>query len=316
AVESTGRYSDARILALNSYENRVYRVGLEGEAAVIVKFYRPERWTAEQIDEEHRFTQHLFDSDIPVVPPLEIESSTGFSTLGQYDEFLFSLYPVQGGRAPELDNFDHLHQLGIFIGRIHAAGQSFEFNFRQKLSSERLAVSSVDYLLEAQFIPADLVLSYKAVTGEILDAISQRRPESDNFQQIRLHGDCHNGNVLWRDDRPHFVDFDDATTGPAIQDLWMMLSGEIPHQQRQLLEILEGYEMFMPFDVRELDLIESLRAMRVLHFNAWLARRWDDPAFPQSFPWFNTERYWSEHILELKEVLTGLQQPAIRLPDI
>ncbi len=316
AVESTGRLSDARILALNSYENRVYRVGLEEQEPVIVKFYRPGRWSEQQIDEEHRYTQYLFEQEIPVVPPLTVDAQNKFPTLARFDEFLFSLYPVQGGRAPELDNLDHLHQLGRFIGRIHAAGKGFPFEYRQTLSTQRLAADSVEYLLAEQFIPADLHSAYEAISGEILDAISQRRPDTDVYQQISLHGDCHNGNVLWRDDRPHFVDFDDATTGPAIQDLWMMLSGDIANQQRQMMEILEGYEMFESFDVRELKLVEPLRAMRVMYFNAWLARRWDDPAFPLSFPWFNTERYWSEHILELKEILTGLQMPSLTMPDI
>ena len=316
AVESTGRLSDARILALNSYENRVYRVGLEDEDAVIVKFYRPGRWSEQQIDEEHRYTQYLFEQEIPVVPPLIVDSQNQFPTLGRFDEFLFSLYPVQGGRAPELDNLDHLHQLGRFIGRIHAAGKGFPFEYRQSLSTERLAADSVEYLLAEQFIPADLNSAYRAISGEILDAINQWRPDADMYQKISLHGDCHNGNVLWRDDCPHFVDFDDATTGPAIQDLWMMLSGDVHNQQSQMIEILEGYEMFQSFDLRELKLIEPLRAMRVMYFNAWLARRWDDPAFPQSFPWFNTERYWSEHILELKELLTGLQMPSLTMPNI
>ena len=227
----------------------------------------------------------------------------------------FSIYPRQGGRAPELDNLDHLHLLGRFIGRIHAAGQGFRFEHRVRMSVDR-ASENVDYLLEAGFIPADLEAAYRAITREILDAVEARRPDADSYQQITLHGDCHSGNVLWRDDCPHFVDFDDAITGPAIQDLWMLLSGDNVNQQKQLLEIIEGYEMFQSFEVRELKLIEPLRAMRVLYFSAWLARRWDDPAFPLAFPWFNTERYWSEYILELKEILTGLQQPPITMPDI
>jgi len=315
AVETTGRLSDARILALNSYENRVYQVGIEDEDPVIVKFYRPDRWSMSQIDEEHRFTQFLFDHEIPVVPPSVIDSDAEYPTLGSHDDFWFAIYPRQGGRAPELDNLDHLHLLGRFIGRIHAAGQGFRFEHRIRMSVDR-ASENVNYLLEAGFIPSDLEAAYRAITSEVLSAIQARRPDVEPYQQITLHGDCHSGNVLWRDDCPHFVDFDDAISGPAIQDLWMLLSGDIPNQQRQLLEIIEGYEMFQPFDVRELKLIEPLRAMRVLYFSAWLARRWDDPAFPLAFPWFNTERYWSEYILELKELLTGLQQEPITMPDI
>ena len=315
AVESTGRFSDARILALNSYENRVYQVGLEDSDPVIAKFYRPERWSSQQIDEEHRYTQFLFDHEIPVVPPLIIDADAEYPTLGNHDGFQFAIYPRQGGRAPELDNLEHLHQLGRFIGRIHAAGQGFKFEHRLSLSIDQSSFN-VDYLLDAGFVPADLEAAYRAISGEVLQAIAERPPDSGQYAQISLHGDCHSGNVLWRDDCPHFVDFDDCLTGPAIQDLWMMLSGDIGNQQRQLLEIVEGYDMFFSFEPSQLRLVEPLRAMRVLHFNAWLARRWDDPAFPQAFPWFNSPRYWSEYILELKELLSGLQQAPITMPDI
>ena len=315
AVESTGRFSDARILALNSYENRVYQVGIEDESPLIVKFYRPNRWTPQQIDEEHRFTHYLYEHEIPVVPPLPIDDNAEFPSIGSYGGFLFALYPRQGGRAPELDNLDHLHQLGRFIGHIHALGEGFPFRFRLALSTEQAATNAA-CLLELDFIPSDLVAAYEAITKEVLAAIETRRPDAGQYRQISLHGDCHSGNVLWRDDRPHFVDFDDAITGPAIQDLWMLLSGDMSSQQRQLLEIIEGYETFREFDQGELKLIEPLRAMRVLHFNAWLARRWDDPAFPMAFPWFNTPRYWSEYILELKELLSALQLAPIAMPDI
>ena len=315
AVESTGRLSDARILALNSYENRVYQVGIEDEEPVIVKFYRPNRWSVQQIDEEHRFTRFLFDHELPVVPPLVIDADRDYPTLGSHDDFLFAIYPRQGGRAPELDNLEHLHQLGRFIGRIHAVGQGFQFEYRRRLSVDQTD-DDVAFLLEAGFVPSDLEAAYRAITAEVVQAILTRRPDSSEYLQITLHGDCHSGNVLWRDDCPHFVDFDDCLTGPAIQDLWMLLSGDTNSQQRQLLEIVEGYEMFREFDTGELKLIEPLRAMRVLYFNTWLARRWDDPAFPQAFPWFNTPRYWSEYILELKELLSGLQQPPLTMPEV
>ena len=315
AVESTGRFSDARILALNSYENRVYQVGIEDEVPVIVKFYRPDRWTRQQIDEEHRYTLYLLEHDMPVVPPLVIDATAEFPTLGSHDDFLFAIYPRQGGRAPELDNLDHLHQLGRFIGHMHMLGQGFPFQYRLALSVEQ-ASANVACLLDDGFIPAELEAAYRAISEEILEAIEARRPDAGRYRQISLHGDCHRGNVLWRDERPHFVDFDDAISGPAIQDLWMMLSGDMQSQQRQLMEIIEGYETFREFDPGELRLIEPLRAMRVLYFNAWLARRWDDPAFPMAFPWFNTPRYWSEYILELKELLSALQLPAITMPDI
>jgi Ser/Thr protein kinase RdoA (MazF antagonist) len=315
AVESTGRFSDARILALNSYENRVYQVGIEDETPVIVKFYRPNRWTMAQIDEEHRFTRYLHEHEFPVVPPLDIDAAAEYPTIGTHDDFLFAIYPRQGGRAPELDNLEHLHQLGRFIGHMHALGEGFPFQHRLSISVEQ-AQANVDYLLDESIMPVELEPAYRAISAEILAAIEQRRPDARQYRQISLHGDCHPGNVLWRDERPHFVDFDDAITGPAIQDLWMLLSGDLPNQQRQLLEIVEGYETFREFDAAELNLVEPLRAMRVLHFNAWLARRWDDPAFPMAFPWFNTPRYWSEYILELKELLSALQLDAIAMPRI
>jgi Ser/Thr protein kinase RdoA (MazF antagonist) len=315
AVESTGRHSDARVLALNSYENRVYQVGLDDAEPVIAKFYRPNRWTVEQILEEHQFTQQLYDLEIPVVPPLVIDADSVAPTLSRFDLFYFSIFPRQGGRAPELDNLDHLHQLGQFIGRIHVVGASFTFKHRISLSVRAFGHNSVAYLLENDFIPKDVRPAYESIVAEVLAAIEQNSPESTEFDRISLHGDCHPGNVLWRDDRPHFVDFDDAITGPAIQDLWMLLSGDYSNKQRQLSEIIEGYEVFRAFDLRELRLIEPLRAMRVLNYNAWLAKRWHDPAFPMSFPWFNTPRYWSEHILELKELLTSLHQPSLKMPD-
>ncbi|MCH8104659.1 MAG: serine/threonine protein kinase [Proteobacteria bacterium] len=316
AVESTGRRSDVRIFALNSYENRVYQVGIEDDEPVIAKFYRPGRWTLEQIYEEHRFTQHLYDLEIPVVAPLAIAKGSEAPTIASFAGFYFSIYPRQGGRAPELDNLEHLHQLGQFIGRIHTAGIGFPFKHRIDLSMKAYGHDSVAFLLETDFIPHDLRPAYEAISAEILVIIEENTPESSEFRQISLHGDCHPGNVLWRDDRPHFVDFDDAMTGPAIQDLWMLLSGDRASRQQQMSEIVEGYELFGEFDTGELRLIEPLRAMRVLNYSAWLAKRWSDPAFPLSFPWFNTPRYWSEHILELKELLTGLQEPPLAMPNL
>ncbi len=315
AVESTGRYSDARILTLNSYENRVYQVGIEDEQPVIAKFYRPERWSKQQIDEEHRFTQYLYDADIPVVPPLIIAPDTEYPTLSRSGIFLFALYPRQGGRAPQLDDMEHLHQLGRFIGRIHAAGGSFSLQHRISFTLERFGGDCVNFLLKEGFIPADLTAAYEAITTELLREISINNPEDECFDKITLHGDCHAGNVLWRDERPHFVDFDDVLSGPAIQDLWMLLSGDLNSRQKQIVEIIEGYEMFMPFNLAELRLIEPLRVLRLLHYNAWLARRWRDPAFPICFPWFNTPRYWSEHILECKELLSSLREPPLTMPD-
>ena len=315
AVESTGRSPDARILALNSYENRVYQVGLDGDDPVIAKFYRPDRWSIEQILEEHQFVQRLYEAEIPVVPPIVIDEDSDIPTLSWFNKFAFCIYPRQGGRAPELDNLDHLHLLGQFIGRIHATGAGYPFKHRVSLRVRAFGHDSAAFLLDNDFIPGEIRSAYESIVNEVLLAIEQNSPESTEFDSISLHGDCHVGNVLWRDDRPHFVDFDDAISGPAIQDLWMLLSGDTANRQRQIVEIIEGYELFREFDLRELKLIEPLRALRVLNYNAWLAKRWDDPAFPMSFPWFNTPRYWSEHILELKEMLTSLHERPLTMPN-
>lgn len=308
AVESLGYRADARILALNSYENRVYQVGLEDTEPVVAKFYRPERWSDEQIQEEHAFSIFLNGLDIPVIPPIEHDGKTLFS----FEGFRFSIYKKYGGRVPELDNLEHLKIMGQFIGRIHTASQGFKFLVRPVMTTKVWANDSVDYLLMHNFIPHELQESYEAITQAILKHLENNKPEN-YWQQIALHGDCHPGNVLWRNDKPHFVDFDDTITGPTIQDLWMLLSGSRNQQALQMETIIKGYRMFADFDTAQLQLIEPLRVMRVLHYNAWLAKRWCDPAFPISFPWFNTQRYWSEHILHLKELLSSLQEPALTL---
>lgn len=314
AVESLGYISDARILALNSYENRVYQVGVQDQEPIIIKFYRPERWSINQILEEHEFTNKLYSLDVPVVPP-KVFSALEYKTLGNFENFLFSIYPRQGGRAPELDNLEHLFQLGQFIGRIHSVGASFNFKFRNSISVEDFGEKNVRYLIDNNFIPKDLLPAYKSISSQLLKILSLTQLNSNKFKTISLHGDCHPGNILWREERPHFLDFDDAITGPAIQDLWMLLSGEKENRQKQFSEILEGYENFYYFDSSELALIEPLRVLRVLNYNGWLAKRWKDPAFPISFPWFNTQKYWSEHILELKELLSSLNEPALNLPN-
>lgn len=309
AVESVGYLSDARILTLNSYENRVYQVGIEDAQPLIAKFYRPARWSNQQILEEHRFVQELHDLDIPCVPPLK---DTNGNTLHTFREFRFALYPRQGGHAPELDNLDNLFILGRFIGRLHAAGAARPFAHRQTLSVEHFGHASMQFLLENNFLPASLQPAYESLCRQLLEKIQ------DIFREvkpaaIRLHGDCHPGNVLWRNEIPHFVDFDDCMNGPAIQDLWMLLSGDRPTQLAQIAEIIDGYQEFGNFAPKELRLIESLRTLRLMHYAAWLARRWGDPAFPHNFPWFNTERYWGQHILELREQLAALDEAPLVL---
>jgi Ser/Thr protein kinase RdoA (MazF antagonist) len=307
AIESTGLITDARILALNSYENRVYQVGIEGGSPLIAKFYRPARWSDAQILEEHQFTQALKELEISVVPPMIDEQG---QSLRDFKGFRFALYPRQGGHAPNLDDFDALLSLGRTLGRIHALGQARAFAHRPALDIQTFGHESYRYLLEHDFLPASLRESYRTLGADLLARCdSQLRRVS--YRTIRLHGDCHPGNILWRDEVPHFVDFDDARMGPAIQDLWMLLSGEREQQTAQLSEILEGYREFCEFDLAELQLIEALRALRIMHYSAWLARRWTDPAFPKHFPWFNTERYWGEHILELREQLAALNEPPL-----
>ncbi|MGM8228055.1 serine/threonine protein kinase [Cellvibrio sp. ARAG 10.3] len=311
AVESCGYLSDARVLALNSYENRVYQVGIEDASPLIAKFYRPERWSDAQILEEHTFTQALHELEISVVPPIaDADGNTLRTFAHQGNPFRFALYPRQGGHAPNLDDYDQLLSLGRVLGRIHALGRARPFIERPSLDVQSFARDSYSFLLENDFIPPSLRESYRSLGADLIRRLEDRFAQT-HFTPIRLHGDCHPGNILWRDDAPHFVDFDDARNGPAVQDLWMLLSGEREQQSLQLAEILDGYREFCDFDLAELNLIEALRTLRIMHYSAWLARRWDDPAFPRHFPWFNTERYWGEHILELREQLAALYEPPL-----
>jgi Ser/Thr protein kinase RdoA (MazF antagonist) len=309
AVESAGFRPDARLLALNSYENRVYQVGIEDGDPVVAKFYRPDRWSDRQILEEHAFARELQEADISVVAPLEDHRG---ASLHEFEGFRFALFPRRGGYPPELDNPDNLLVLGRTLGRIHAVGGADRFRTRETLSVERMLLVNREFLLD-KFIPAELVPAYESLTRDLSDVVVQVYGEVGPGDQIRLHGDCHVGNILWRDDTAHFVDLDDCCTGPAVQDLWMLLSGERHERQLQLSEIMEGYAEFCDFDPRQLRWIEALRSMRLVNYAAWLARRWHDPAFPRSFTWFNTERYWAEHILELREQLAAMQEEPLRL---
>ncbi|KAB2313667.1 serine/threonine protein kinase [Betaproteobacteria bacterium SCN2] len=310
ALESTGLRCDGRMLALNSFENRVYQIGREDDTPLVAKFYRPERWNDAAILEEHAYTLELAEREIPVVAPLELAGRT----LNEFAGFRFAVYPRQSGRPPELDDPDTLEWMGRFMGRIHAVGATRQFEHRPALDIETFGTEPRAWLLEHGWIPPELLGAWESVSAQALEGVRHCFERAGKFAALRLHGDCHMGNVLWTegaDSGPHFVDFDDCRTGPAVQDLWMLLSGEREAMTRQLSDVLAGYEDFHDFDRRELHLVEALRTLRLLHYSAWLARRWDDPAFPAAFPWFNTQHYWQDRILELREQVALMQEPPL-----
>lgn len=309
AVESLGFRCDGRLQPLNSYENRVYQIGVEDAKPWVVKFYRPDRWRDAAILEEHVFAIELFTREIPVVPPHVI----GTQSLFTHGGFRFALFEKRGGRAPELDRPDVLEWMGRFLGRIHAVGAIRPFQHRPTLDAGTFGDTPRNWIVENNFIPADLLEPWKAASLLALERIRACYARAGEVKNIRLHGDCHGGNVLYTDDGPHFVDFDDARMGPAIQDLWMLLSGTPAEMARQLREVIEAYEEFCEFDRRELFLIEALRTLRLIHYSAWLAQRWQDPAFPIAFPFFNTSRYWQDRILELKEQIAAMDEAPLSL---
>ncbi|UVE17508.1 serine/threonine protein kinase [Pseudomonas sp. LS44] len=308
AVESLGFVSDARVLALNSYENRVYQVGIDESQPLIAKFYRPQRWSDAAIREEHQFSFELAECDVPVVAPLLRDGESLFEHAG----FRFALFPRRGGRAPEPGNLDQLYRLGQLLGRAHAVGASRPFQHREALAVQNFGHDSLATLLDGGFIPRSLLPAYESVARDLLGKVEALYARS-TFTSIRLHGDCHPGNLLCRDDTFHIVDLDDCRMGPAVQDLWMMLAGDRHERLSQVAELIDGYQEFHDFESRQLPLIEGLRALRLMHYSAWLARRWDDPAFPMSFPWFGSERYWGEQILVLREQMAALDEEPLRL---
>ncbi|KQQ44482.1 serine/threonine protein kinase [Duganella sp. Leaf126] len=307
ALESIGLRGDGRLLALNSYENRVYQVGIEDGQPLVAKFYRPGRWSDAAILEEHAFTEELAAREIPVVPALAVHGAT----LHHHDGFRFAVFARHGGRAPELDAPDVLEWTGRFIARIHAVGAIRPYVHRPALDLASFGTEPCEFLQSHRFIPADLAEAYASIAQQALDGVRRSYDRAGALPQLRLHGDCHGGNVLWTDAGPHFVDFDDSRMGPAIQDLWMMLSGTRAEQVRQMTDILAGYEDFCAFEPRQLHLVEALRTLRLIHYSAWLARRWDDPAFPVAFPWFNTQQYWQDRILELREQVALMDEPPL-----
>ena len=319
AVAALGLKPDGRLLGLNSYENRVYQVWLEepegspaGLGAVVVKFYRPERWSDAQIGEEHAFADELAEREVPVVAPLKFDGRTLHKTPFT-PVFSFAAYPRRGGRTPNLEDPKALEWIGRFIGRIHAVGATKKFKVRGTLDIHSFGEEPRAWLLEHASIPADVLDSWKAASAQALAGVARSFQKAGASKQIRLHGDCHPGNILWTEDGPHFVDLDDARMGPAVQDLWMLLSGERAAQALQIRDILAGYEDFMEFDRSELYLVEALRTLRLLHYSYWIARRWDDAAFPAAFPWFGTQRYWQDRILELKEQIALMEEDPLEV---
>lgn len=307
AVSGRGVEVDGRLFALNSYENRVYRIGVAQGAPLVAKFYRAGRWSDEQILEEHAFARELAGRDLAVAVPIAFDGQT----LLEHGEFRFALFPWLGGRGVEFDSAADFALLGRTLGRLHAVGAMRRFATRVRLTPQRLGHAARALVLESGFIPPELVDRYAEVSEALIDAVEREWDAVQGIATLRLHGDCHLGNLLWGEQGPVFVDLDDCMTGPAVQDLWMLLSGDEHERAHQLGVVLEGYEDFRDFDRGEIALIEALRTLRILHYAAWLARRWHDPAFPLHFPWFNTQHYWQEHVLTLREQLAAMDERPI-----
>lgn len=304
AIESTGVVCTGSLLALNSYENRVYQVGIDDAEPLIAKFYRPHRWSSDAILEEHQFSLELVQHDIPVIAPLIINDQT----LHYHGGFRFALFPRRGGRAFELDNSEQLEWMGRFLGRLHRVSACRSFQHRIQLNAQSYGQDPYQFLIEENFIPDYLKPNFCKTVETVLEKVKSITKGIGQIAQIRLHGDCHGGNVLWSELGPHIVDLDDCLMGPAIQDIWMLLSGEPKQMDEQLTKILQGYCEFHDFNFRERHLIEVLRTLRMLHYSGWLAKRWTDPAFPLNFPWFNTPVYWQNQIINLNEQIELLEK--------
>ncbi|MEO6032272.1 MAG: serine/threonine protein kinase [Burkholderiaceae bacterium] len=325
ALDTVGLRADGRLIQLNSYENRVFQVFLEDGRVIVAKFYRPGRWSDEQILEEHAFSAELARAEIPVAAawPLALDAGSRHAshaslrgtTLAQFEgpaeHYRFSVTQRLAGRAPELEDAHTLEWLGRFIGRMHAVGSTASFRSRQTLDPQTFGFGPRDWLLEHDVIPPDAAPGWRQMADAALGAVRVAFESVGTPHALRLHGDCHLGNVLWAADGPHFVDLDDAVTGPSIQDLWMLISGDRASMTRQLASVVDGYEQFMDFDRRELRLIEPLRTLRIIHHSAWIARRWSDPAFPIAFPWFEGPAYWADQTTRLREQIAAMDEPPL-----
>lgn len=309
ALETAGYRCDGHVLALNSYENRVYQIGIDAGEPLVVKFYRPGRWSDAAILEEHRFAFELAAQEIPVVAPLVRDGVS----LHVHADFRYAIFPRRGGRWPELGTTAEREWVGRFLGRIHGVGRAGRFTERPLLNVQTLGRKARDFVLAGDWMPEYVATKYADVTDALLAEVESRTTGWCGASLLRIHGDCHRGNILWTDAGPHFVDLDDCQTGPAIQDLWMLLSGGPQEMSAELRDLVAGYEQFLPFNRRELALIEPLRALRMIHYSAWLARRWHDPAFPKAFPWFAEPRYWEEHYRALDEQLGAVSAPPLEL---
>lgn len=325
ALATVGLHGDGRLTALSSYENRVYQVQLEdpydGHSAMVAKFYRPGRWSKAQILEEHAFSAELTAAEVPAVGPLTLRGST----LHQHAGFAFSVSPRRGGRAPELDDFEVLEWTGRFLARIHTVGEARPFVHRPALDLQSFAIEPRNWLLAHNQIPLDVQSAWASECQNAIDLVANYgiftgagNQKNSETLKIRLHGDCHPGNILWTPEGqpgagPHFVDLDDARSGPAIQDLWMLLSGDRAQRTAQLSALLDGYEQVRTFDRRELALIEPLRTLRLIHYSAWLARRWNDPIFPINFPWFGSSDYWQGQVQMLQEQIEQMQEAPLQV---
>ena len=310
AIEQQGFEPSGHLLALNSYENRVYQIGLEQGGFIIGKFYRQPRWSDAAIQEEHHFTLELAEQELPVIAPLK--NAKG-QTLFHHQSFRFALYPRCGGHRPDLESPESLEQIGRLLGRMHAIGRQSSFAHRPRLTVEAFGHDAIRHLRQSALVPPEAAHNFFAAAEALVEAIEQHMTALGTFPMQRLHGDFHAGNLLQNPDGLFVVDLDDCMMGPVVQDLWLLLDGDPETMKKQLVPLLNGYETFASFDIGQLGLIECLRGLRLLHYNAWIARRWDDPTFPHHFPWFASPRHWEDQMIDLRQQMERLQNPIPKL---